>query len=64
MGLAENPFGWLWVNGAEEIQGSMAAALFPRHLLCHRERRAGRVTSTMLGDHLLRGFPLSSSLAC
>lgn len=21
MGLAENPFGWMWVNGAEETKG-------------------------------------------
>lgn len=21
MGLAENPFGWMWVNGAEEKRG-------------------------------------------
>lgn len=37
-GLAENPFGWMRVNGAAETKGSVASALFPRHLLHHQEQ--------------------------
>lgn len=53
MGLAENPFGWMWVNGAEGRKGSIALALFPRHLLHHKEQNNRTVPSMMLGVELL-----------
>lgn len=38
MGLTENPFGWMWVNGAEESHGFSCLGPITRHRLHGQEQ--------------------------
>lgn len=54
MGLAENAFGWMWVNGAEEMKGlNYVSPITQASPLWSEANNVLRVSSGRLGESCL-----------